>query len=60
MLWIRNLSVARKLYLLVSLALLGIGFVGAAGLLVTRRLSEATIDAGCTQLPAVRSTTCAT
>ncbi len=55
--WIRNLSVARKINLLVALALLGIVSVGAAGLWGARRLAHSTDDVGRTQLPAVRSMT---
>jgi methyl-accepting chemotaxis protein len=57
MTWIRNLSVARKIYLLVALGLVGIVSVGASGLWATRSLSRSTVDVGRTQLPAVRSMT---
>ncbi len=55
--WIKNLSVARKINVLVALAIVGITLVGAIALWSTRALSASAVDVGRQQLPAVRNAT---
>ncbi|MBL8802217.1 MAG: MCP four helix bundle domain-containing protein [Planctomycetes bacterium] len=55
--WIKNLSVARKINVLVALAITGITLVGGISLWSTRTLSASAVDVGRQQLPAVRNMT---
>jgi PAS domain-containing protein len=49
-----ELSIARKIQVLVAIAALGIALVGGASLWANRTLAAVTMDLGDTQLPAVR------
>ncbi|MCK6448012.1 MAG: methyl-accepting chemotaxis protein [Planctomycetes bacterium] len=52
--WLRNLTVSKKLYLLLGLTLVGIGVVGAISFRVQHDLSQSAEDIGHVRLPAVR------
>jgi len=55
--WIKNLSVAHKINVLVALAIVGITLVGGIAVWSTRALSASAVDVGRQQLPAVRNMT---